>query len=333
MGAPGEEVRCHGILDAVAPLFQEGDVTAQGGRVAGDIDDPSGGEPGEGLDGIGIQALPGRVHDHHIRLHALFFQFQGRLARVAAEKFRVFDAVALCVVFGILNGLGDYLHADDLSGGGGHGERDGAHAAVEVQHRIFLRDLRLGDGGLIEPLGLMMVHLIERPGGEPEGEAAEGVLDVAGAVEGDELIPQDGIALFRVHGEDQRGEAGDFLQPLQQLFRLGELFTVNYKTYQHLLRYRAPADVDVAQEPLVGFLVIDRDPELVHIVHHRVLDGIGLLRENQAPLVFHHIVGPRPEEAGIGPALFGAYRILGFVPVAVAGGGGEDGEFLEGFAA
>ena len=57
----------------------------------------------------------------------------------------------------------------------------------------------------------MVVHLIEGPGGEAEIQAAEGVLDVAGAVEGDEFVAQHRVALLGVDGEDQCGEAGDLL--------------------------------------------------------------------------------------------------------------------------
>ena len=39
------------------------------------------------------------------------------------------------------------------------------------------------------------------------------------------------------------------------------------------------------------------------------------------------------EETGIGPAFLASYGILGLVAVAVAGGGGEDGHFLQRFAA
>ena len=78
--------------------------------------------------------------DDHIGLDALAFQLQCCLTGIAAEKFRIFDAIALCVIPGVLHSLGDHFHADDLAGCGGHSQRDGADTAVKIQNRIVLGD-------------------------------------------------------------------------------------------------------------------------------------------------------------------------------------------------
>ena len=54
MGAAGEEVSGEGVLQPVAPLLQKCHIPGKGGRVAGNIHDAPGGEPGKRLDGIGI---------------------------------------------------------------------------------------------------------------------------------------------------------------------------------------------------------------------------------------------------------------------------------------
>ena len=131
MAATGEQISGHGVFDAVATLFQQGHIPGQGGRIAGNIDDAPGCKPVERFDGIGIQALSGRVHHHNICLGALLFQLQRRLACVAAEKFRVFDAVALGVVPGILHCRFDHLYADHLPCGFCHSQGDGSYAAVQ----------------------------------------------------------------------------------------------------------------------------------------------------------------------------------------------------------
>ena len=43
-------------------------------------------------------------------------------------------------------------------------------------------------------------------------------------------------------------------------------------------------------------------------------------------------MGPRPEEAGIHPALAGGNGVLGLVPVALAAGGGQNGQLLNIFS-
>ena len=137
MGAPGEQVERLRVLELKALFLQQGHIPGQGGRVAGDVDQPSGGEAGDGFDGIGVEALPGRIHHHHIGLDTLLFQLQGGGTGIGAEELGIFDAVALGVVLRILDGLGDDLHTDDLARGPAHGQSDGAHAAVEVQDGVL----------------------------------------------------------------------------------------------------------------------------------------------------------------------------------------------------
>ena len=162
---------------------------------------------GDGLDGVLAQALSWGVYGDDVRADALFLQAQGGLSCIGAEEFGVFDAVAAGVVFGVFNGLGHYLHAQDLSGLSGHGQGDGTHAAVEVQDQVVLGDVCQGDGGFVEPLGLVVVHLVERPGGEPEIQAAEGIFNEAGAVEGHKPVSQHGVAGLCIDAENQGGKA------------------------------------------------------------------------------------------------------------------------------
>ena len=276
-----------------------------------------------GTDDLSTANQPKQIH----------IQLQRRLTGVAAEKFRVRDAVPRRVVLRVLHRLRDDLYADDLPRRASHGQRDGADAAVQVQHRVGLGDLRLRDRHLVQPLRLMVVHLIKRPGGQAEIQAAEGVLDIAGAVEGEKAVAQHGVAPLRVHGQHQRGKAGNPTQPLDERFRPGNFFPVHRETYQNLPGHRAPADVNMPQKPLAGGLVVDADPVLVYIINYRILRGVDLLRENAAPGVFHHVVGTRPVESGIGAPLLHCHRILRLVAVAVAVGGGENGDFFQIFAA
>ncbi len=182
MGASGEQVCGLSGNKAEPPFFQQCHIPGQGCRVTGDVDQAAGGHAVNCLDGIGVQTLSRRVHGDDIRADALLFQLQGGLARIAAEKLRVMDAVASGVVPGIGHRLLDDLHADDLARRAGHGQGDGAHAAVQVQNRVVFRDASLLNGGFIQPLGLMVVHLIKGSGGQTEIETAEGILNIAGAV-------------------------------------------------------------------------------------------------------------------------------------------------------
>ena len=68
---------------------------------------------------------------------------------------------------------------------------------------------------------------------------------------------------------------------------------------------------------------------MVYIIHHRILDRIGGFRQDQAPLIFHYIMGAGPEEACKAPALLLGHGILGLVPVAPALRRCQNGHFRE----
>ena len=161
MRGPGEHVHGQGLLGAVALGGQAGEVPGQGGRVAGDVDDPRGGHLDHGVDDRRGQTLSGRVHTDDIRPQALSGKALGGVGGVAAEKLCVGDAVAPGVVPGVLHSGGDDLSPHHPAGLPGHHQGDGADAAVEVQH-----GLPAGEAGklhrlLVEDLALVPVHLVE----------------------------------------------------------------------------------------------------------------------------------------------------------------------------
>ena len=80
-------------------------------------------------------------------------------------------------------------------------------------------------------------------------------------------------------------------------------------------------------------LIVYGNATFVYIIHNNVLDPVRLLRQDPAAVIFHHLMGPRLEESGVGPSLFAGYGILGLVPVAQAGGGRQDRHLIDGFSA
>ena len=333
MGAPGEQIRGKGFLKGEAPFFQQGHIPGKGGRVAGDIDQAPGVHSVNGFNGIRVQALPGRIHGDDVGADAFRLQLQGGGARIGAEEFRIFDAVAHRVFPGVLHCLGDHLHTDDPSRGGGHGKGDGAHPAVEVQHQILLCDLRQGDGLPVEPLGLMVVHLIKGSGGQTEIETAEGILNIAGAIQRDKFVPQHRVSLFGVDAEHQGGKTRHRLQRVNQTGNLGQAIPIDHQAHQNLTGNGTPANIDMPQQAPVGGFVIHRHPVFVDIIHHNRFDPVGFLRQNPAAGILHHLMGPGLEESRVGSALFPGHRVLGLVPVALTGGGRQNGQTFQVFAA
>ena len=83
----------------------------------------------------------------------------------------------------------------------------------------------------------------------------------------------------------------------------------------------------------MGHFVIGWDAVAVHVGDDDILHLIHLRRQDSAAVVFHHAVGAGLEESGVGPALVAGHRVLGLVAVAVAGGGGQDGNSFQALAA
>lgn len=74
--SPGEHVYGLYFDGLVSVLFQVGQVTGQGGRVARDVDDACWFAPGNGLEDRFATAGPGRVEDDDVGTDAVFDEFR-----------------------------------------------------------------------------------------------------------------------------------------------------------------------------------------------------------------------------------------------------------------
>src|SRR5699024_6941305 len=118
------------------------------------------------------------------------------------------------------------------------------------------------------------------PGGQAEGEAAEGILHVSGAVKADKFLSQHGVSRLGVHSQNQSAKARDGLKPLEQLRHMGKLPSVYNQAHQNLPGHSSPADENMPQKALVGRLIVYSYPVLVYIIHNQVFHLLGFLREN-----------------------------------------------------
>ena len=261
------------------------------------------------------------------------FQFQGGFARIPAEKFRIFNAVALGVGFGILYRLLHYLHADHLAGGLGHTQGDGSNTAVQVQNQVLCGDFCLGNSGFIEPLCLVVIDLVERPGGQTEVQSAQRILNIAGAIKDDFLVAQHRIGILGVHGQHQGGKAIYRLQFLNQVLAVGQLSAVQHQTHQNLSGNCATTDINMPQKAFPCGFIVGGNPKAVYIIYHNLPNLLCFVRENQATVIFHHCVGACLKESRIDPAFFAGNGVLRLVPVAGANGGGKNGHICQAFAA
>ena len=77
--------------------------------------------------------------------------------------------VSLCILSGIIDSLGDDLHAAHLFGFARQEERDGSDTTVEIPNGLFSGQSRLFQCQAIEFFSLNRVYLIEGEGRDLEG--------------------------------------------------------------------------------------------------------------------------------------------------------------------
>ena len=175
MGRTREQVHGGGPGEPIALLRQQLYIPAQGGRVAGDIDDALRPHPGYGVDDLRGQALSGRVHADHIRVQLLRRQLGGDVSGVAAEKLRILYAVGRRILPGVFHRRRDDLRTDDLFCLVRHGQGDGPGAAVKIQHQLRARKAGVVHRPAVQHLRLVPIHLVKGGNRQPEGMPAEGV--------------------------------------------------------------------------------------------------------------------------------------------------------------
>ena len=83
--------------------------------------------------------------------------------------------VSLRILSGIVDGLGDDLHATHLFGFARQEEGNGSDAAVEIPHRLFSGQSRIFQSQTVKLLCLYGIHLIEGEGRYLEGQGISGI--------------------------------------------------------------------------------------------------------------------------------------------------------------
>ena len=129
------------------------------------------------------------------------YQVVGGLTGICAEKSALCGHIcthAGSVSLGTFNGFRYDLHTDQLTAVRCHGKTNGAHAAVEVQQQVVRGELGILGRDAVELLSGQCVDLIERQGTQPDGDAAEGVFEVARAIQEVGLAAQNDIGVFCV---------------------------------------------------------------------------------------------------------------------------------------
>ena len=318
MTRPAEQVHPHRFLSPIPQLGEPLQVPRQGGRVAGDVDHTAGRHGADGVDDVGRQPLPRRVHAHHVRADAPLFQVGGGFAGVGADKFHVAHAVLLGVGPGVLDGRRHDLRADDLFRPLCHHQTDGARAAVQVHHRLVARQSGELQGTVVQHLRLVSVDLEEGGDGQLEGQAAQTILQGVVPPQHPIVPSQDDVGLAGVDVQDHPHRFGTGgRQRLDQLLLKGQRLGVGHHADEGL-PLPIGADEHVADEPLAGALVIGGDGVFVHPLAHHPTGLVRDVRLEQTAAHVDDLMAAAAVEAHLHPGLVVlTHRERRLVPVAL----------------
>ncbi len=305
----------------VAPLREQLYISSQGSRVAGHVHNPLRPHSRRRGDHLRRQPLPGRVHRNYVRPQALGGQHRRRVRRVAAEELHIVHTVSGRVFLRVPDGGGDDFRADGPLGPARQAQGDGSRAAVKVQRRLLARQGGELQGFSIEDLRLVPVHLVERGNRQLELQAAQRVHQKILPPEGPILVPQDDVALFRVHVQHH---AQGFRRGGQhqggQLRLTGDLPSVDDDAAEALALPVGP-HVDMAnQSPACG-LIVSGNFIAPHPAPHGMGRPVADLRLEKTAVHRHHPMGPGLEKADLS---LGPHRVLALVAVVVRIFGPQD---------
>lgn len=318
MARPAEQVHPHRLLSPIPQLGEPLQIPRQGSRVAGDVHHPAGRHGADGVDDVGGQPLPRRVHAHHVRADAPLLQVGGGFAGVGADKFHVGHAVLLGVGPGVLDSRRHDLRADDLFRPLSHHQTDGAGAAVQVHNSLFARQSGKLQRAVVQHLRLVSVDLEEGGDRQLEGQTAQTVLQGVAPPQHPIVSPQDHVGLAGIHVQDHPHRLGTGgRQRLDQLLLKGQRLGVGHHADEGL-PLPVGADEHVTDEPLTGALVIGGDGVFVHPLAHHPTGLVRDVRLEQTAAHVDDLMAAAAVEAHLHPSLvILTHRERRLVPVAL----------------
>lgn len=264
VGRLGEHVHRLDLDEGVAEGTEPGGVPGEGGGIARDVHDAPGLHARCGAEHVLAASGTDRVAHDDVRSEPLLVELRHELSRVGGVKFRMADAVGLCIFLRIADGVGDDLDADDAPGFPGEAEGNGAGAAVGIDDRFLSGELREIEGRAVEHFRLLGIDLKEGIGRDLEAEAAQGAGQRFCAPEAADLRAEDDVARPALHivveGDHFRQGLPHFLDPFPlagELHRGGD-------DDGHEPAVVAHAAHDVAHAALAGLFVVGADAVLIH---------------------------------------------------------------------
>jgi len=300
MPRAGEEVERAAAVGAVGAGFQQGEVSGQRRRIAGDVHNALCAAGQQSRNHVGRQPLARRIDERDVHTPEGLAAGFDAFGRVAEEKARVGlgPAVAMRVFAGVFHRLGDNLRAEQAHAVASRTQADGSGAAVKVEQHVAGRGRGVGGRLRVKAFGHLGVDLIKGQRTDGKDPAAERVgqavlapqLD-AGAAENDVRPLGVDVQPYAFDGGTARRQfVGEAVEGLR--------VAVRHDQHDAELAAAGRAQKDVAQQPFAGRLVVGADAARRQQRRDRLADGGegGVLQ--QAAFLPHDAVRAARKKAG-----------------------------------
>ena len=272
-----------------------------------------------------VAALSRRVEHDQIGTRALFCQTHRNFARIAAEKLRIPDARAPCVLPRVFHGLRHDLRAQHFARGIGHRKPDRTGAAVKIEQQLCF--LRISEPLClrIKPLGLRRVDLIKALRGERQRNAAQRIADRFAAAEQARFRTEYDICALGVNVQHHRTDLrechhqrrSERFEPLLD----GLLAARGNKADHDLMAVIPPPQIQMPHNARAALLVVGGDDLVAD--ERALTESPDLPEDLRQQTAFPHgnepvrarRKQPEPQRPGL---LVGAAGILRLIPIAVS---------------
>ena len=272
-------------------LLHKRQITRQGRRVAGHIDNALRLYLSNRRQHLLLAARTRRIHYHNVRTHTAGQQLRQLYRSITADKFRISAFIFLSVFLGVFNRRSHNLDTINLFGMTRKIQRNRTCTTVNVHYGFLAAQRRKLQRLVIQLFGLLTVHLEEGLRGNMKAQASQAVLNRFRSVQHTSFTAHDHVRLFFVdvlhHAHKSRNIA---FQPFNKHAAVRNVIAGGNDNRHHLAAVHAHASHNMAHESLACLFVIGTDVIMLHPGAHCFHNCIVRLFGNHAGIRIYNAV-------------------------------------------
>ena len=272
-------------------LLHKRQITRQGRRIAGHINNALRLYLGNRCQHLLLAARTRRINYYNVRTHAAGQQLRQLYRSITADKFRISAFIFLSVFLRVLNRRRHNLNTINLFGVTRKIQRNRTCTAVNVHHCFLAAQRRKLQRLVIQLFCLLAVHLEEGLRGNMKAQASQAVLNRFRSVQHTSFAAHDHVRLFFVdvlhHAHKSRNIA---FQPFNEHAAVRNVIAGGNDNRHHLAAVYANASHNMSHESLACLFVIGADVIMLHPGTHSFHNRVVRLFGNHAGIRIYDAV-------------------------------------------